>query len=336
MCNNICNKCHQCTDICSCRAKLEPCATTTCKEKISTDCVWYRFGNQSASSKLLCFLGVSNNTNLTTILEKLDEKLCPLFSYHPSSCARQLLGLPATTDILFILEKILTYICTATDEKVKVTPTDTTGGYLNDKIEVGDCLVKTVVSDSSGNQKLRFTIDFNCVKSKLPTCVEVNCTNCSPTTPVAPPTSPVAPSPVQNCNPIFGTPIVNCQGNNTSITVSVSNAGSSVVQFSSDEGVTWVTGNPYTFVFPSTGALQKIKAKFQGCNNYVDGYIQLCNVTPVTPTSPVTPVNPVAPTSPVAPSPVVVPTTPITPVAPSPVVVPTTPVSCVGVLSTTF
>jgi hypothetical protein len=192
MCNNTCNKCHQCTDICTCRAKLEPCATTACKEKISTDCVWYKFGNQASMSKLLCFLGVSNNTNLTTILEKLDERLCPLFHYHPSACARQLLGLPATTDILFIIEKLLNYICTATDEKVKVTPTDRTGGYLNDKIDLGDCLVKTVIADLTGNQKLRISIDFNCLKSKIPTCIEVNCTNCTPVTPI----SPVAPSPV--------------------------------------------------------------------------------------------------------------------------------------------
>lgn len=321
MCNNTCNKCHQCTDICSCRAKLEPCATTNCKEKISTDCVWYKFGNQSSMSNLLCFLGVSNNTNLTTILEKLDAKLCNLYKLTPGSCARQLLGLPATTDIVFVLGKLLEYICTVQDVKVKVSATDLAGGYLADKIELGDCLVKTITQDLAGNQKLKLSIDYNCLKSKIPTCIEVNCSECSQNTCV---------------KPVFGTPTVVCQGNNTLVNVSVTSPAFSLIQFSSDEGITWVNGNPnsYSFMFASTGALQEIKARVAGCTVYADGYVQLCSVapSPIAPSpSPVapSPVSPVAPTTPTAPSPVA----PTTPTAPSPVspspspVAPTTPVA---------
>jgi hypothetical protein len=130
-------------------------------------------------SNLLCFLGVSNNTNLTTILEKLDAKLCNLYKLNPGSCARQLLGLPATTDIVFVIGKLLDYICTVQDVKVKVSATDLAGGYLADKVEVGDCLVKTITQDLLGNQKLNISIDFNCLKTKIPICIEVNCTECN-------------------------------------------------------------------------------------------------------------------------------------------------------------
>jgi hypothetical protein len=307
MCKNTCNKCHQCTDICSCRAKLEPCATTNCKEKISTDCVWYKFGNQSSMSNLMCFLGVPNNTNLTAILEKLDSKLCGLYNLKPDNCARQLLGLPVTTDIVYVIGKLLDYICTVQDVKVKVSATDLSGGYLIDKIDVGDCLIKTITQDLAGNQKLKISIDYVCLKTKIPTCIEVNCSECSQNTCVV---------------PVFGTPTVVCQGNNSIVNVNVTSPAFSLIQFSSDEGITWVNGNPnsYTFTFASTGALQKIKARVAGCTVYADGYVQLCTVAP-SPTAPSpspvapSPASPVAPTTPTAPSPVA----PTTPTAPSPV-----------------
>lgn len=263
MCSGTCGTCYQCQDTCSCNVIPYVDAPI---DKIDAEGVIYNMDTNCSTSRLMCFFGIRNGTNLKVILEKLDEKLC------------QVRGL--------------------FDEKVKVSVDDTTEGYLFDKLIVGDCITKSIVN-VGGNEKLLLGVDCNCIK---------NCIDDTPTTCFL---------------PIFGNPLRICNGATTTVQISTINTGTSIVQFSTNEGLTWTDGTPntYTYTFPSDGSLQKIKARLKGCTQYADGYVNLCTVSAPTPVSP--PVTPVAPT-PVAPTPVV-PTVPTTPVSPTPVFVPVTP-----------
>lgn len=276
MCSGTCGRCYQCQDTCNCVPLNYEDAPL---DKIDAEGVIYNMDANCSTSNLMCFFGIRNGTNLKTILEKLDEKLC------------QVRGL--------------------FDEKVKVSIDDTSEGYLFDKLIVGNCITKNIVTNSVGRQQLQLDIDCSCVK----TCIDNVPTTCFV--------------------PIFGNPIVICQGTTTIVQVSVVNAGSRVVQFSIDEGVTWVNGAPgnYTFNFSSNGSLQKIKARLLGCSTYSDGYVRLCTVSTPVITPVVTPVfTPVV-------TPVVTPTIPVpsTPIV-TPTVTPTvTPVvTCVPILSCSF
>ncbi len=264
-CSGECSKCNKCRDDCSCYKPYT----------IDSKNVIYNSSENCSTSKLLCFLGVNNNTPLNLILERIDSKLCLLNNFNPEICARNILGLPISTDIHTVVQKLLNYVCLAQDTKVKISTLDNSSGYLEDKLIVGDCLIKTIVSDILGNQSIKIELDFDCIKNNLPICLEINCNNCNPLTCV---------------NPTFGTPVVICEGTNTIVTVSVSSPSGVLIQFSSDEGITWVDGNPnhYTFIFESTGFLQKIKARMAGCSIYTDGYVQLCAAPPVAPCIPLT------------------------------------------------
>lgn len=238
-------------------------------------------------------------------------------------------GIRNGTNLKVILEKLDEKLCQIRglfDEKVKVSVDDTSEGYLFTKIETHDCITKQIITDVEGNQKLLLGIDCNCIKS----CIDDTPLNCF--------------------LPIYGNPIRVCNGSVTTVQINTINTGVSVVQFSINEGITWVDGTPntFTFTFPSDGSLQKIKARLKGCDEYADGFVSLCTVSspvapPVTPIAP-TPVapSPVAPTTPVSPTPVFVPVTPVvtptTPIAPTPVpVVPSTtpitptPIGCIQV-----
>lgn len=76
MCN--CNN-SPCTCDLSPQINCDPCLSTEyCKDKIDASCVYYHFNDPEKLSRLSCFLDLPSNTNLDTILEKLDEKLCDL------------------------------------------------------------------------------------------------------------------------------------------------------------------------------------------------------------------------------------------------------------------
>lgn len=263
MCSGTCGRCYQCQDTCNCVPLNYEDAPI---DKIDAEGVIYNMDTNCSTSNLMCFFGIRNGTNLKTILEKLDARLC------------QVRGL--------------------FDEKVKVSIDDTSEGYLFDKLIVGNCITKNIVTDTLGKQQLQLAVDCNCIKT---------CVNNIPTTCFL---------------PVYGNPLRICNGATTSVQVSTTNTGNNIVQFSANEGATWVDGNPnnYSFIFPSNGTLQKIKARLKGCNEYVDGLVQLC--TTVTPTAPTAP-------SPVPTTPVSVPTAPSpVPVTPTPIITPVnTPVS---------
>ena len=59
----------------------DPCLSTDiCVDKFDASCISYNFNRPDDTSGLSCFLKLPSNTNLKTILEVLDEKLCALES----------------------------------------------------------------------------------------------------------------------------------------------------------------------------------------------------------------------------------------------------------------
>ena len=172
-----CDKCKQ-EKKCTCKKTVQICQQDGCEEKISTDCVIYK--PKGGTSNLSCFLGLPSKVSATTIFEKLDSLLCNYFTLELSQCSRSYLGLSRMSNVKDVLVKLLEKLCDegVEDVKVKVSETDNSSGYLADKITVGDCLIKTIKQDLAGNQTLELSIDFNCLKTKLPTCIEVDCNNC--------------------------------------------------------------------------------------------------------------------------------------------------------------
>lgn len=137
-----CNKCKKQSRECTCHdVGLESCSTEICYEKMDAHCTIYK-KNQPDVSNFPESLGISGNTPVDEILEKL---------------ARIPFDVPQ-----------------ATDELVKVNATDSSSGYLQDKITTGDCLSTFVTSE----KKLRISLDFNCICEKLRL---INCTSTSNT-----------------------------------------------------------------------------------------------------------------------------------------------------------
>jgi hypothetical protein len=161
--------------MCNCTGNITGCGSPSCTKKASvckpnccpdgefnTNCIVYnKLPNRS---KLLCFLGLDNNTTLTKILEGLDSKLC----IKPSQCAKLKFGFGCDAGIDTVIYKLLDYLCVLEDTKVKITAQDISGGFLFDKIETGPCISKIMVQDVNGNQKIRFELDFTCIKNNLP------------------------------------------------------------------------------------------------------------------------------------------------------------------------
>ena len=160
-----CKKCNQGgSTSCKCNKKPPAIPANCCVEPVSTDCVIY---NQAPNrSSIKCFLGLDNGVTLTKVLERIDDLLC----IKPSDCAKAKFGLGCDTSATIVLHKLLDYVCDLGDTKVKATPSDKSAGTLYEKISVGECLVKSILQDSDGNQTVNIAIDYDCLKLKFPCC----------------------------------------------------------------------------------------------------------------------------------------------------------------------
>lgn len=107
---------------------MEYCTDNFCEEKLDSKCVIYKHNQEE--SNLTCITDIPANTSVEEILEIWDKELCGKANQFK-------------------------------DEKVSVTGEDE-AGYLIDKIDKGDCIVTTVVQG-----KLKISLDFNCICSKL-------------------------------------------------------------------------------------------------------------------------------------------------------------------------
>ena len=197
-----CNKCKQ--EDCHC-------ASNTC-DPIDASCVIYN--SDGSPSDLTCIEDIAPKTSLKTILEKWDQYFCDLSNVFILSCVKSKLNIPQETDSLSpnaLLNYIQQWICTYQDVNVKVSPSDTSSGFLTDKIELGECLTQSVVKDSNGKQKYKISLDWPCITAKLPLCFQIKSPECividntnAPCVPL--PTVPVI---VKNGLTLSGT---NCNG----------------------------------------------------------------------------------------------------------------------------
>lgn len=147
--------------------------TTSCQE-ISAACVIYK-----PKTSLLTCLDIPINTNVEKILETLDDVLCSILNIPIISCVKEKLNI--SEDILTqvnLLNAIQEWICNYSDQNVKITPSDATSGFLDDKIILGDCLEKTIIVDDNGNQQLKISLDFTCIANRIPTCFEIQTPSC--------------------------------------------------------------------------------------------------------------------------------------------------------------
>lgn len=170
--SNGCNKCKE-NKPCTCKKPKQICYTDGCPEKIDSACVVYK--PKGGKSYLSCFLGLPAKSSSEKIFETLDEKLCNLFSIQVSACVKTMLNIKEFADLKSTVVALLDYVCELKDTKVKVSASDSSSGFLNDKLVVGECLTKKILTDPEGRQRLEISIDYQCLAGKLPTCIEVDC-----------------------------------------------------------------------------------------------------------------------------------------------------------------
>jgi hypothetical protein len=112
-------------------------------------------------------------------------------------------------------------------------------------------------------------------------------------------TSNVTPTPTSIPNKCsytlnWNSPSKTCDGNTSTITVSVNGNNDEAVEFSTNNGITYqpaTTGtNIYVYTTTSNETLIDFKARIVGCNSYIDGSVMSCG-TAITPTSISTPTN---------------------------------------------
>ena len=162
MCKNTCNTCSQCQEECVCEEQF-------CEEKFDTSCIVYNFNNPLYSN-LLVFLGVSGNTNLTKILEILDQKLALLESNGTG---------------------------TGGNGKVKVDIDDLNPDYLGDKIEVEEPLDIEITE----NKTVKITLDETVLlETLLDEAVVLMQTSGCPTTSLCEDCTPEPTTPVISSN----------------------------------------------------------------------------------------------------------------------------------------
>lgn len=164
----MCNKCNNndCT-----------CINDTCSP-LDAKCVIYK---PDGISILNCITEIEAGSSLETILEKWDLYFCSINNVAIINCVKEKLGIDPDVEYLNpaqLLTSIQNWICNTQDVKVKVSPADSTNGYLFDKVDTGDCLVKTIVIDGDGQQKLKISIDYPCLSTRINTCFEIKTSEC--------------------------------------------------------------------------------------------------------------------------------------------------------------
>lgn len=167
-----CKKCKHEQSHCSCQT-VEGC------RPIDATCVIYN--KDLDTSDINCIAEIPAGTSLKVILEEIDKKFCEISFSPVLPCLREALGLPATTETLSqsnLIQAMQNYLCNLQDTKVKASQSDTSNGYLIDKIEVGDCLEKSIIKDELGNQKVKISINWGCLTNRIPTCFEIQTSNC--------------------------------------------------------------------------------------------------------------------------------------------------------------
>lgn len=203
---------------------------TGCKE-IGAECVKYN------KDDLTCFSPpIPAGTSVEDIIKELETKLCSITNASIVPCVKDILGISEDVmSVTSLLSYIQQWICSYVDEKVKVTSGDDSTGYLYDKIETGECINSSVVEDGNGVQKLKFTLDFGCIASKIPACFTFQPSECI-----------IIDNSGLPCNPQPTTPIIS----RTNLTLSGTNCNGTLEWYNSNNQLVATggnfTGNPNT------------------------------------------------------------------------------------------
>jgi hypothetical protein len=148
---------------------------------------------------------ITSLSQLYALIQDLQTQINTLNSPPLVACFKQLMSLGANPTLHQLVSSIQSAICNLDqrikileareDVFVKVSGSDTTTGYLDDKLIVDPNLVKTIINQG-GNEKIKISIDYvgllNTIKndsilntmfcnmvSSCGSCVEVNCINCN-------------------------------------------------------------------------------------------------------------------------------------------------------------
>lgn len=141
----MCNSCLQ--DNCSCNNTCDdPCSNTSgCPINLDTACVFYKLIDTTPSG-LTC-IGLPNGTNLKTILEAFDQKLCSIsgFSYSPYNlgCLRDSYVI---TNVQQFSEAVATEIC-ATKTNLTNINTSLTASITNINSTLASILVPSLTDN---------------------------------------------------------------------------------------------------------------------------------------------------------------------------------------------
>jgi hypothetical protein len=154
MCDKICNTCgeQQCEKICLCQKA--PYKETVCETIQDFKCVVLEKKEDGQNNVFPC-LGLESGDSLLDLTEKVEELKCGLSNQN------------------FF------------DEKTKTTASDSTAGFLADKIIPNDCIT-WVTENIAGNIKLKPVLNFSCIFDKIKVlpgfCAVINAckTDCIP------------------------------------------------------------------------------------------------------------------------------------------------------------
>lgn len=163
----MCNKCQK--ENCNCEVIDKSC------KPVDAGCVLYN------GSDLNCIAEILSGTSVKEVLEQWDQFFCGFSNVSLLDCVKEKLGFPVnqeTSTYSEFLVYIQNWICSLQDIKVKVSPSDSVSGYLFDKIELGECLVKSISVDDFGAQKLKIEINYPCLSTKVGACYEIKATEC--------------------------------------------------------------------------------------------------------------------------------------------------------------
>lgn len=257
-----CNKCNK--EQCKCKRPKDICYDEGCEIKVPSECVIYR--PTGGTSFISCYLGLNTKTNLQEILETLDYKLCNAFTLNLNSCIVDLLNLNSSqVDYKIFLNKLSDYICNNSDKYVRVSPTDTHSGYLNDKVQVSNCLRKRTIIGSDNSEKLEIYIDYACLQAELQlsSCIEVDCCGGGGSSPNNP-----------NFRIAANTTTV-CGVNSATLTASSSNPCTTILWFRNNVLLTETSDT--TFLINQTGDYYALCKNAQGIVTSVSNTIHLNN-----------------------------------------------------------
>lgn len=200
-----CTNCGESPKITIAQSNCDNCKPSTQKcvgGIMDAKCVKYKLGQDDCANDIAC-LNISNGDDFQHIVEEIDKKLCDFSGPTILPCFSQLTGLGSGASYGDLLQAIQNVACSMEDKFVKVDLSDTTSGYLNDKLVVANCIEKTVLNPN-GNEKLQLSLNISCLLDSISNDFSLTQAFCSLADSCPNITLPI-PVPTNNCTIITST-----------------------------------------------------------------------------------------------------------------------------------